>query len=114
MGIFYHNQYIVSEIQTDGFVGLVFGGLDVRGIHGLLILLIFASAFIFMDSALVGSFGTCDHYWPNYWGNYPTQSEIEQSMWNSEIYYFMNYDNCDNLYPSAYTATNRNPVYTVD
>jgi tetratricopeptide (TPR) repeat protein len=31
-------------------------------------------------------------------------------MWNSEIYYFLNYDNCDNLNPSAYTAANRNPV----
>jgi tetratricopeptide (TPR) repeat protein len=89
----------------------VFGGLDVRGQHGLLILLIFALAFIFMKSALVGSSGTCDYCGPNYWGNYPTQSEIEQRMWNSEIYYFLNYDNCDNLYPSAYTATNSNPVY---
>ena len=31
-------------------------------------------------------------------------------MWNSEIYYFLNYDNCDNLNPSAYTAANHNPV----
>jgi tetratricopeptide (TPR) repeat protein len=88
----------------------VLGGLDVRGKHGLLLLLIFALAFIFMESALVGSFATCDYCGPNYWENYPTQSEIEQSMWNSEIYYFMNYDNCDNLNPSAYTAANRNPV----
>jgi tetratricopeptide (TPR) repeat protein len=105
----YHNQYIASVIQTNRVVGLVLGGLDVRGKQGLL-MLIFALAFIFMESALVGSFGTCDHYWPNYWGNYPTQSEAEQEMWRSEIYYFLNYDNCDNLYPSAYKAANRNPV----
>jgi len=82
----------------------------VRGKQGLLLLLIFALAFIFMKSALVESLGTCAYCGPNYWENYPTQSEIEQSMWNSEIYYFLNYDNCDNLYPAAYNAANSNPV----
>jgi tetratricopeptide (TPR) repeat protein len=82
----------------------------VRGKQGLLLLLIFALAFIFMKSALVGSYGTCDYCGPNYWDYYPTQSEIEQAKWNSDIYYFLNCDNCDNLYPSAYKAANRNPV----
>ena len=81
-----------------------------RGKQGLLLLLIFALAFIFMKSALVGSYGTCDYCGPNYWDYYPTQSEIEQAKWNSDIYYFLNCDNCDNLYPSAYKAANRNPV----
>jgi tetratricopeptide (TPR) repeat protein len=96
--------------RQNRFVGLVIGGLDVRGKQGLLLLLIFVLAFIFMKSALVDSFGTCDYCGPNYWENYPTQSEIEQSMWNSEIYYFLNYDNCDNLYKAAYKAANSNPV----
>ena len=82
-----------------------------RGKEGLLLLLIFALTFIFMETALVGSFGTCDYCGPNYWDNYPpTQSEAEQAMWRSEIYYFMNYDDCDNLYPPAYTPANRNSV----
>ena len=111
VGIFTTTNILYLRYRVMDLSDLCLEGCIVRGINGLLILLIFALAIIFMDSALFGSFGTCDHYWPNYWDNYPTQSEIEQSMWNSEIYYFMNYDNCDNLYPSAYTATNRNPVY---
>jgi len=82
----------------------------VRGKQGLLLLLIFALAFIFMKSALVDSFGTCDYCGPNYWNNYPTQSEIDQEKWNLDTYYFLNYDNCDNMYPPAYKAANRNPV----
>lgn len=82
-----------------------------RGNQGLFSLLIFALAFIFTESALVGSFATCDHCGPNYWDYYPSiQSEAEQAMWRSEIYYFMNYDDCDNLYPPAYTPANRNSV----
>ena len=88
----------------------MYGGLDVRGKQGLLLLLIFALAFIFMKSALVDSFGTCDYCGPNYWNNYPTQSEIDQEKWNLDTYYFLNYDNCDNIYPSAYKAAYRNPV----
>jgi tetratricopeptide (TPR) repeat protein len=68
-----------------------------RGLQGLLLLLIFVLAYIFMDSASVGSLGTCDCYGTNHCEDYPTQSEIEQAAWNSEIYYFLNYDNCDNL-----------------
>lgn len=69
-----------------------------------------ALACVFMGLSLTGSSGTCGYCGPTYWDNYPTQSEIDQAMWNSEIYYFLNYDNCDNLYPSAYRAANRNPV----
>jgi tetratricopeptide (TPR) repeat protein len=73
-------------------------------------MLILALALVFMESALIGSFGTCDYCGPNYWDSYPTQSEIEQAKWNSDIYYFLNCDNCDNLYPSAYKVANRNTV----
>jgi tetratricopeptide (TPR) repeat protein len=82
----------------------------VRGPQGLLILLIIALACI-MGLSSAGSSGTCGHCGPNYYENYPTQSEIDQAMWNSETYYFLNYDDCDNMYPSAYKAANRNPVH---
>jgi tetratricopeptide (TPR) repeat protein len=82
----------------------------VRGQQGLLLLRIIALACILMELSLAGCSGTCGYCGSNYYDYCPTQSEIEQRMWNSEIYYFLNYDNCDNLYPPAYTPTNRNPV----
>lgn len=82
-----------------------------RGPLGLLLLRIIALACILMELSLAGCSGTCDYCGSNYYYNCPTQSEIEQRMWNSEIYYFLNYDNCDNLYQPAFTATNINPVY---
>lgn len=84
-----------------------------RGPLRLLFLRIIALACILMNLSLTGCSGTCSYCGSNYYYNYPTQSEIEQRMWNSEIYYFLNYDNCDNLYPysPAYTTISRNPAY---
>lgn len=102
----------ILHLDTDNrFIGHVLGGLEVRGPLGLLSLRSIALACILMDLSLAGCSGTCSYCGSNDYYNYPTQSEIEQRMWNSEIYYFLNYDNCDNLYPSAFTATNINPVY---
>jgi tetratricopeptide (TPR) repeat protein len=63
----------------------------VRVINRLSVLVILALTFIFMEPTLVtgqGWYGYGNN-WPYYYQ--PSQADIEQSFWDSEAYYFLNY-----------------------
>ena len=59
-------------------------------IHRLYLLLIFVPALMLMVSVMLGGV-RCDD-WPS-----SIQAASDEAGWRSDIYYFMNYDNCDNV-----------------
>jgi tetratricopeptide (TPR) repeat protein len=59
-------------------------------IHRLYLLLIFVPALMFMVSVMFGGV-RCDD-WPS-----SIQAASDEAGWRSDIYYFLNYDNCDNV-----------------
>ena len=61
-----------------------------RKIHRLSLLLILVPALMFMVSVMHGGV-RCDD-WPS-----SIQAASDEAGWRSDIYYFMNYDNCDNV-----------------
>ena len=61
-----------------------------RKIHRLSLLLILVPALMFMVSVMLGDV-RCDD-WPS-----SIQAASDEAGWRSDIYYFMNYDNCDNV-----------------
>ena len=61
-----------------------------RIIYRLYLLLIFVPAFMFMVSVMLGGV-RCDD-WPS-----SIQAASDEAGWRSDIYYFLNYDNCDNV-----------------
>ena len=67
-------------------------------------LLTFVLAFMFIESAMFGSV-RCDD-WPS-----SIQATSDESGWRSEIYSFLNYDNCDNI-NSICGASHSAPAYS--
>lgn len=61
-----------------------------RIIHGLYLLLILVPALMVMVSVMPGDV-RCDD-WPS-----SIQAASDEAGWRSDAYYFMNYDNCDNV-----------------
>ena len=84
------------------------GGLDVRLIHRLALLLIFSLACLFMEPAWITSQGSCGYYWSYY---PPTQADYEQHIWDIQTYRFLNYDD-EGYYPYGVHANNApTPAY---
>ena len=67
-------------------------------------LLIFVLALMFIESAMFGCV-RCDD-WPS-----SIQAASDESGWRSEIYSFLNYDNCDNI-NSVCGASHSTPAYS--
>jgi tetratricopeptide (TPR) repeat protein len=61
-----------------------------RIIHRLYLLLIFVPALMVMVSVMLGGV-RCDD-WPS-----SIQAASDEAGWRADAYYFMNYDNCDNV-----------------
>lgn len=66
---------------------------------------IFIVALVLVESAALGGV-RCDDDWPSW-----IQTASDEAGWRANAYYFLNYDNCDNPYPPAYTPASRTPVY---
>ena len=64
-----------------------------RKIHRLPLLLILVPALMFIESAMLADV-RCDD-----WPSAPIQAASDEAGWRSDIYYFMNYDNCNNANP---------------
>jgi len=88
------------------------GGLDVRIIHRLSLLVILALTCIFMEPSWVTGQGWngYGYDWPYY--NQPSQADIEQSFWDNQANYFLNY--YDPAYGPAYSqARYGTPAYNI-
>lgn len=68
-----------------------------RTIHRLSLLVILALTYVSMEPVTGQGWYGYDYNWPYYYP--PSQADIEQSIWDNEAYYFLNY------YDPAYLPT---------